>query len=200
MLNEKLIKIQTELKAPKNQFNKFGGYSYRSCNDIMEALKPLLQANQVSILLNDELVMIGNRYYIKATASLQDDKEKITTTAYARESETKKGMDESQITGSASSYARKYALNGLFAIDDVKDADTRDNTLKPATEAVLKPTMATSDVFGLCPQCGGQLRQGIKNKNILYCANYKLKNCKYTQPITESKKVAQAPADLTLNF
>ncbi len=124
---ELLHKIQKELKAPKNQRNNFGGYNYRSCEDILEAVKPLLTEG-ASLVLNDKIVLIGSRYYVKATATLSDGDQKATATAYAREAETKKGMDESQITGSASSYARKYALNGLLLIDDTKDADTQDNT------------------------------------------------------------------------
>ncbi len=127
-INQKLLNIQTELKAPKGQKNKFGNYMYRSCEDILEAVKPLLKENRVTLQLTDEIVFLGNRYYIKATAILKDTEEKamIENTAYARESETKKGMDDSQITGTASSYARKYALNGLFCIDDTKDADTNE--------------------------------------------------------------------------
>ena len=123
-----LLKIQTELKAPKTQFNKFGGYQYRSCEDIVEALKPLQEKYKCVVLLNDELVIIGDRYYIKATATIINEKgDKLSVSALAREPEIKKGMDESQITGSSSSYARKYALNGLFAIDDTKDADATNN-------------------------------------------------------------------------
>lgn len=127
-INEKLLKIQTELKAPKGQENTFGHYKYRSCEDILEAVKPLLKKNKVTLQLTDEIVFLGDRYYIKATAILKDTEEeaKIENSAYARESETKKGMDDSQITGTASSYARKYALNGLFCIDDTKDADTNE--------------------------------------------------------------------------
>lgn len=127
MIVEKLMNIQQELKAPKGQKNTFGNYKYRSCEDILEAVKPLLKKNEVGLVLGDEMIQVGDRYYIKATAMLVDVKDKsdyISNTAYARESETKKGMDESQITGTASSYARKYALNGLFCIDDTKDADT----------------------------------------------------------------------------
>lgn len=120
---EKLIKIQSELKAPKNQRNGYGNYNYRSCEDIFEAVKPLLRKYNLVLTVNDELVLIGDRYYIKATATLTDGTNNILNTAYAREEETKKGMDGSQITGSSSSYARKYALNGLFLIDDVKDSD-----------------------------------------------------------------------------
>ena len=127
-IHQKLIAIQTELKAPKSQFNKFGGYNYRNCEDILEAVKPLCAKHDVMPLLSDEIVMIGERYYVKGIAKITDGKDEIVTTAFARESVDKKGMDESQITGSASSYARKYALNGLFCIDDTKDADFMDNS------------------------------------------------------------------------
>ena len=122
----KLAKIQKELKAPKNQFNEFAKFKYRSCEDILEAVKPLL--GDLVLMLSDEMVEVGGRVYVKATAMLVDGNHAIEkVTAFARESETKKGMDDSQITGTASSYARKYALNGLFLIDDTKDADTMDN-------------------------------------------------------------------------
>ena len=122
----KLSKIQNELKAPKGQKNKFGNYNYRSCEDILEAVKPLCFKNLATLVINDTIELIGDRYYIKATATLYDIEttEIISNNAYAREELTKKGMDGSQITGTASSYARKYALNGLFNIDDTKDADT----------------------------------------------------------------------------
>ena len=121
---DKLLAIQTELKAPKNQYNSFGKYKYRSAEDILEAVKPLCKKHDCVLTLSDELVNIGDRYYIKATARLHDDTVIGEVTAYAREEESKKGMDGCQITGTASSYARKYALNGLFLIDDTKDADT----------------------------------------------------------------------------
>lgn len=122
---EKVQKVQEELKAPKNQFNKFGNYAYRSCEDIYNAVKPLLAKYGLYLTVSDELVTVGERYYIKATATLGnvDDLSFIHNVAYAREEETKKGMDGSQITGASSSYARKYALNGLFLIDDVRDSD-----------------------------------------------------------------------------
>ncbi len=126
---EKLAKIQKELKAPKGQLNKFGGYNYRSCEDILEAVKPLLDG--AILTLQDEIINIGDRFYVKATATFTDGTYTHSVTAMAREPETKKGMDESQITGMASSYARKYALNGLFCIDDTKDADTMDNAPAP---------------------------------------------------------------------
>ena len=131
---EKLIKIQQNLKAPKGQYNDFGKYSYRSCEDIFEAVKPLLEEENLTLRLNDELVQVGDRYYIKATAILTDGTETIENTSYAREEETKKGMDGSQITGASSSYARKYALNGLFLIDDVKDSDTTNGAVEPTKE------------------------------------------------------------------
>lgn len=129
---EKLQQVQAELKAPKNQYNKFGGYNYRNCEDIQEAVKPLLKEVKAALIVGDELVLIGDRYYIKATARFVDCEsgEAVENTAYAREEQEKKGMDVSQVTGSTSSYARKYALNGLFCIDDVKDADNQDNTAK----------------------------------------------------------------------
>lgn len=124
---ENLLKIQKELKAPKGQYNSFGKYKYRSCEDILEAVKPLCERYGCLLTLSDEIVQVGDRYYIKATARIRCGDDYIDCTAYARESLDKKGMDDSQITGTASSYARKYALNGLFLIDDTKDADTDEN-------------------------------------------------------------------------
>lgn len=122
---KELISIQSELKAPKSQFNKFGGYKYRKAEDILEAVKPLLAKQKCTLTITDDVVLIGNRIYVKATATIKNEKgECETTTGFAREEETKKGMDGSQITGASSSYARKYALNGLFAIDDNADSDT----------------------------------------------------------------------------
>lgn len=121
---KELIEIQKKLKAPKGQFNNFGKYKYRSCEDILEALKPLLYEYKCQLTLKDELVYVGARYYIKATATILNEQGyEVSTTALAREEETKKGMDGSQITGTSSSYARKHALNGLFCIDDTKDSD-----------------------------------------------------------------------------
>ena len=122
---KELLQIQSELKAPKGQFNAYGKYKYRSCEDILEAVKPILKKNNCALLLSDSLIYVGERYYIKATATLVNAEGKsVSTEAYAREEETKKGMDASQITGASSSYARKYALNGLLCIDDNKDSDT----------------------------------------------------------------------------
>lgn len=126
-LVEKLMIIQLELIAPKNQWNDFGNFKYRSCEDILEGLKPCLAKVKAAVTISDEIVLIGERYYVRATATLHDAESdaKISNSAYAREDFTKKGMDSAQITGTTSSYARKYALNGLFSIDDVKDADYR---------------------------------------------------------------------------
>jgi hypothetical protein len=130
--------IQAELKAPKGQYNKFGTYYYRSCEDIVEAAKPVLLKHDCYLNISDEIVQAGDRIYVKATASVFKGSEMLaTSTAFAREPESQKGMSESQITGTASSYARKYALNGLLAIDDTKDADTNEHH-----EAVLQPTRA----------------------------------------------------------
>lgn len=132
---KELQEIQSLLKAPKNQFNKFGKFNYRSCEDILEAVKPLLVQYKCILILNDDVANIGDRYYVKATATIRSEKgEECSATAYAREADDKSGMDAAQITGSASSYARKYALNGLFCIDDNKDPDTgRGRGAKAAT-------------------------------------------------------------------
>lgn len=129
---KKLCKIQTELKAPKGQRNNFGKYNYRSCEDILEALKPLLDKYEAIINLSDNIVQVGERYYVSVVAKLADAKtgESVMSTAFAREDESKKGMDASQLTGATSSYARKYALNGLLAIDDTKDSDYLNNGSK----------------------------------------------------------------------
>ena len=152
---ELLNKVQTELKAPKTQENKFGGYKYRSCEDILEALKELEAKHSFCTLLSDEIMLVANRIYVKATAKFVCDKGEISVSAYAREAEAKKGMDEAQITGSASSYARKYALNGLFAIDDTKDADaTNTHADEPKEGQKGKGTYMTpeqlSDLTQLC--------------------------------------------------
>jgi len=138
-----LLKIQSELKAPKGQYNSFGKYKYRSCEDILEAVKPLLVKYDAVLTISDEIVEIGGRVYVKAVATLRCGENCYTNTAYAREPAEKKGMDEAQVTGTASSYARKYCLNGLFLIDDTKDADTDENYIQTRgaeriTEAQLK--------------------------------------------------------------
>lgn len=134
----RLIEIQKKLKAPKGQYNNFGKYKYRSCEDILEAVKPILAENGCTLTLSDEIVLIGDRYYVKATARLRGADTDEVAVAYAREDSEKKGMDGSQITGTASSYARKYALNGLFCIDDTKDADTDEYANQNGT--AKKPT------------------------------------------------------------
>ena len=157
---EKLMTVQTKLRAPKGQYNSFGKYSYRSCEDILEALKPLLADVGAIVNVTDEIKLIGDRYYVEATASFIDTEtgERMIAKASAREAETKKGMDDSQVTGSVSSYARKYALNGLFAIDDNKDADstnTHGKEIKPnmtpagVTEAQLKRLFAIGNKAGI---------------------------------------------------
>lgn len=125
---KELIAIQSELKAPKTQVNNFGGYKYRKAEDILEAVKPLLAKQKCTLTITDDIVMVGNRIYVKATATIKNEKGEVeTSTGWAREEESKKGMDASQITGASSSYARKYALNGLLAIDDNADSDTTNN-------------------------------------------------------------------------
>ena len=143
-IREKLLAIQTELKAPKNQFNKFGNYHYRSCEDILEGVKPLLDKNKVTLTVADTLELIGDRFYIKAVATLHDcdSEDVVSNVAYAREEENVKGMSSAQVTGATSSYARKYALNGLFCIDDTKDADT-DEYAKQGNREQEKPSTDT---------------------------------------------------------
>lgn len=146
---QKLMGIQANLKAPKGQTNKFGGYKYRSAEDIVESVKPLLEKFGATLLLSDEVVEVGGRVYVKATAKLGDTEtdEFIETTAYAREAEVKKGMDEAQITGSASSYSRKYALNGLLCIDDTKDPDATNDHGK--SKPVPRKPRITEESFNL---------------------------------------------------
>ncbi len=151
-IQEKLLKVQTKLKAPKGQFNKFGGYKYRSCEDILEAVKPLLEEVKAAVVIGDEIREIGVRIYVQATVAFTDVQDKeaspIYVTAYAREPKEKKGMDEAQITGTASSYARKYALNGLFLIDDAKDSDSEEYRIESEKKAKATPTkkVDTSDL------------------------------------------------------
>ena len=141
----KLIKVQNELKAPKNQYNSFGKYSYRNCEDICESVKPLLLANGLAMFISDNIELIGDRYYIKAIVTVVDTEtgETLTNSALAREEENKKGMDSSQVTGSTSSYARKYALNGMFLIDDTKDSDFTNTHGKDKEEAKTTSTRLT---------------------------------------------------------
>ena len=144
---EKLTEVQNELKAPKSKYNSFGKYNYRSCEDILEAVKPILKAKRLAMTVKDDVFNIGDRFYIMATVTVFDceSDEKVTTTAYAREDADKKGMDGSQITGSSSSYARKYALNGMFAIDDTKDADSWNTHDKDRTVEKKEAERATEE-------------------------------------------------------
>lgn len=135
----KIVKIQHELKAPKNQFNSFGKYNYRNAEDILEATKPLLAREGLIMTLNDEVVFIESRHYIKTTVRVADGLNRLETTAFAREEESKKGMDGSQVTGASSSYARKYALNGMFLIDDTKDSDGTNDGSGTTTAAKKTP-------------------------------------------------------------
>ena len=149
-LTEKLVKVQSNLKANKTQHNNFGNYDYRSAEDILTAVKPLLAENGLTLTITDDIALIGERYYIKATATVSDGENSVSTTAFAREAELKKGMDESQITGSASSYARKYAMNGLFAIDDNKYADTLNDKQEDAPKPVKKDGAYMRDGLQKC--------------------------------------------------
>lgn len=163
---ETLSNIQVELKAPKNLYNSFGKYKYRNAESILEAAKPLCAKHGCTLTVSDEVILIGSRYYIKATATVQDkDGNAASTTALAREDETKKGMDGAQITGTASSYARKYALNGLFCIDDTKDPDTNEYhnqttedpqevTASPEVTAQVVKDMATTALAGYAQRTG----------------------------------------------
>jgi len=185
---KELIEIQKELKAPKGQTNSFGNYKYRSCEDILEAVKPLCHKHNCLLTISDEMIMLGDRFYIKATATISGFGEEYfvrgeteytmekpisaCVSAYAREAESKKGMDASQITGSASSYARKYALNGLFCIDDTKDADTMDNAQKAPEElitgiqkATLKDCLASFEKLGKSKEADFT-RENLDNKKL----------------------------------
>ena len=170
-LNEKLLRVQGALRAPKDQHNDFGGYNYRSNEDILNAVKPLLKAENVIIVQSDTMMQIGERYYVCAESRFVDvdDGAMITNTAYAREAEIKKGMDAAQITGSASSYARKYSLNGLLAIDDTKDADTTDNR-EPDEEPEQKLETITIDQVTEI-QDEMDRRQGIDVERLLIWAS-----------------------------
>lgn len=159
-LTEKLADIQARLNAPKGQFNSFGNYHYRSCEDILQAVKPLLDG--LALTVNDDIKVFGDRIYVQATATITNGEHSISTTAFAREALTKKGMDESQITGTASSYARKYALNGLLLIDDNKDADTQDNRQPHHQEPASKPF----DIDGAVKAIRGAGDAGTVNKYV----------------------------------
>ena len=165
---EKLGAIQQALQAPKSQFNEFGKYKYRSCEDVLAAVKPLLAENKCVLLLRDDLESKEGRVYIKATASLFDieaaDIGTISAVAFAREEETKKGMDASQVTGAASSYARKYALNGLFCIDDNKDSDFTNQT--PKEERKPDETRSQASDFPFCQDCGARIDERVRKYSV----------------------------------
>lgn len=196
---KELIAIQSELKAPKSQFNKFGGYKYRKAEDILEAVKPLLAKQKCTLTITDDIVMVGNRIYVKATATIKNEKgECETTTGWAREEETKKGMDGSQITGASSSYARKYALNGLFAIDDNADSDTTNDgqhqaaqqqtqTQQPAAQQTASPQYHPSDLNeGL-----GYLSRCVSKDNLLWVIQHYqplCSNAQFMQAVSAKKK------------
>ena len=189
---EQLANVQHELKCNKSLYNGFGGYSYRSTELIMEAVKPLLFSNDLCLIITDSVELIGNRFYIKATATIYNKEgEQISTTAYAREEESKKGMDVSQLTGSTSSYARKYALNGLLAIDDTKDADAT-NTHGVISDSKAIPTNSkTNNTTNTYKLTEGQIKRlyaiGYKKG---YSREYmnKLVNAKYKKSIEDLSK------------
>lgn len=167
---KRIIEIQQKLKAPKNQYNSFGGYKYRSCEDILEGVKPLLAEYGLCLIIKDDIINVNDRYYVKAIATIYDDegKEIVSSSSMAREELSKKGMDSSQITGATSSYARKYALNGLFAIDDAKDADAT-NTYKTEKKAKEMDKMNNDlDIFEGLKSCSD-----IVNLQKYFKANYK---------------------------
>ena len=166
MVGEKLVTIQRELKAPKKQVNKFGNYKYRSCEDILEAVKPLVTRENCTLTITDEVIQVGERYYVKATATITDNENpesSKTVSAYAREPEDKKGSDPSQITGAASSYARKYCLNGLFLIDDTKDADVTNTGKKsaPKVEESEELKALKKQIVEKCTELGGSKNEAV---------------------------------------
>lgn len=192
---KELIAIQSELKAPKSQFNKFGGYKYRKAEDILEAVKPLLNKQKCTLTITDDIVMVGNRIYVKATANIKNEKgECETTTGWAREEEQKKGMNGSQITGASSSYARKYALNGLFAIDDNADSDTtNDGQQQTQQQAKTQAQQPASNQFnpndlneGL-----GYLSRCVSKDNLLWVIQHYqplCSNAQFMQAVSAKKK------------
>jgi len=144
---DKLTGLRDELRVPKNQFNNFGNYKYRSQEDILETVKPLLTMYGLLLTISDEMIMLGDRYYIKAVAKITDGEKEVISTGYAREPQAQKGMNEAQITGSASSYARKYALNALFLIDDTKDADTNEHQNQSKKQEQKEPATKQEPAF-----------------------------------------------------
>ena len=181
---KELIAIQSELKAPKSQFNKFGGYKYRKAEDILEAVKPLLAKQKCTLIITDDVVLIGNRIYVKATATIKNEKgECETTNGWAREEETKKGMDGSQITGASSSYARKYALNGLFAIDDNADSDTTNDGQHQEAKQQTQTQQTASTQFNSndLNEGLGYLSRCVSKDNLLWVIQHYQPLCSNTQ-------------------
>ena len=196
---KELIAIQSELKAPKSQFNKFGGYKYRKAEDILEAVKPLLAKQKCTLTITDDVVLIGNRIYVKATATIKNEKgECETTTGWAREEETKKGMDGSQITGASSSYARKYALNGLFAIDDNADSDTTNDGQHQASQQQTQTQHPTAQPSQAAQQpATTQYHPNDMNEGLAYLSRCVTKDnliwvVQHYQPLTASPQFMQA--------
>lgn len=187
---KELTNIQARLVAPKNQYNTFGKYKYRSAEDILNALKPLLKDNDCSLTISDDIALIGNRFYVKATATLKNATGEVeSVSAYAREEETKKGMDGSQVTGTASSYARKYALNGLFCIDDTKDADylnNGENGSNGASNAARTTTLAEAIADVYAAKSRDELVQVWKN-NTAFQSVEDFKKAFHASPFSEKK-------------
>lgn len=199
---KELIAIQSELKAPKSQFNKFGGYKYRKAEDILEAVKPLLAKQKCTLIITDDVVLVGNRIYVKATATIKNEKgECETTTGWAREEETKKGMDGSQITGASSSYARKYALNGLFAIDDNDDSDTTNDgqhqEVQQTQQQANTPTQSVQPSQAAQQPATPQYHPNDLNEGLAYLSRCVSKDnliwvVQHYQPLTASPQFMQA--------
>jgi len=178
-IQSKLLAVQSELKAPKGQFNSFGKYNYRSCEDILEAVKPLLSKHGLSMTISDDIVDVGGRVYVKATVTVFDhDGNAHSVNAFAREEESKKGMDASQVTGATSSYARKYALNGMFLIDDTKDSDSTNTHDKV-------PTSNNKPVASSASAPSGSQEPSIMDKAISYVKSQNDKHKAYEQVITK---------------
>lgn len=190
---KELIAIQSELKAPKSQFNKFGGYKYRKAEDILEAVKPLLAKQKCTLIITDDVVLIGNRIYVKATATIKNEKgECETTTGWAREEETKKGMDGSQITGASSSYARKYALNGLFAIDDNADSDTTNDGQHQAAQQQTQTQQSATQQPATPQYHPNDLNEGLAYLSRCVTKDNLIWVVQHYQPLTASPQFMQA--------
>lgn len=192
-IGQKIICIQSELKAPKNQYNNFGKYNYRSQEDILEGLKPLLKKYDVLLTISDDIVMVSDRVYVMATVTATSINGQVSNKAYAREPENKKGMDESQITGTASSYARKYALNGMFLIDDTKDADTDEHKNQVENAPAKKPPVKKESDDK--PWLNATAKDGSLTKNGEYTAQ-RLYNEETTwEVVLQSVKVSKKDTD-----